>query len=193
MDLQTPAGGKGVWCNTRRGSFCFKILTNCSVLWYNSRCLWWRQNLNSSECWVLPYCVCWRLHIVPEPSYEVPVCTSCLVCCTVRSGTRWNTCCWHSDLLDGCWRAHCSLFRALAYIRPDLPLFTLLAAWFCEGREFETRWGELIFFSIFLILPASLCPGVYLASNRNEYQSRKIMFLASGALLVDPQILIIPY
>jgi hypothetical protein len=29
------------------------------------------------------------------------------------------------------------------------------------------------FFSIYLILPATLGPGVYLASNRNEYQKQK--------------------
>jgi hypothetical protein len=29
------------------------------------------------------------------------------------------------------------------------------------------------FFSIYLILPAALSPGVYLASNRNEYQTQK--------------------
>jgi hypothetical protein len=43
-----------------------------------------------------------------------------------------------------------------------------------EGREFETRRGEL-FFLICLILPASLAPGGggYSASNRNEYQKQK--------------------
>jgi hypothetical protein len=39
-----------------------------------------------------------------------------------------------------------------------------------EGRGFETRCGELLFFLIYLILPATLSPGVYSASNRNEYQ-----------------------
>jgi hypothetical protein len=29
------------------------------------------------------------------------------------------------------------------------------------------------FFSIYLILPAALGPGVYLASNRNEYRGQK--------------------
>jgi hypothetical protein len=29
------------------------------------------------------------------------------------------------------------------------------------------------FFSIYLIQPAALGPGVYLASNRNEYQKQK--------------------
>jgi hypothetical protein len=32
---------------------------------------------------------------------------------------------------------------------------------------------EVIFFSICLILPAALEPGVYSASNRNEYQKHK--------------------
>jgi hypothetical protein len=41
-----------------------------------------------------------------------------------------------------------------------------------EGRWFENRWGEWIF-SIYLILPAALDPGVYSASNRNEYQKQK--------------------
>jgi hypothetical protein len=31
------------------------------------------------------------------------------------------------------------------------------------------------FFSIYLILPVTLGPGVYSASNRNEYQKRKIV------------------
>jgi hypothetical protein len=41
-----------------------------------------------------------------------------------------------------------------------------------EGYGFETRWGEWIF-SIYLILPASLGPGIYSASNRNEDQKEK--------------------
>jgi hypothetical protein len=40
-----------------------------------------------------------------------------------------------------------------------------------EGRGFDTRWGD--FFLIYLILPAALGPGVYSASNRNEYQKHK--------------------
>jgi hypothetical protein len=35
--------------------------------------------------------------------------------------------------------------------------------------------------SIYLILPAALDPGVHSISNRNEYQSRKIMLLEKGA------------
>jgi hypothetical protein len=27
--------------------------------------------------------------------HAMAVCTSCLMCYTVLSGTRWNTCCWH--------------------------------------------------------------------------------------------------
>jgi hypothetical protein len=41
-----------------------------------------------------------------------------------------------------------------------------------EGRGFEARWGELIF-SIYLLLPAALGPGLYSSSNRNEYQNQK--------------------
>jgi hypothetical protein len=41
-----------------------------------------------------------------------------------------------------------------------------------ESRWFEIRLGERIF-SIYLILPAALGPGVYSASNRNEYQKQK--------------------
>jgi hypothetical protein len=35
------------------------------------------------------------------------------------------------------------------------------------------------FFSIHLILPAALVPEVYSASNRNQYQKKKNMFLGS--------------
>jgi hypothetical protein len=41
-----------------------------------------------------------------------------------------------------------------------------------EGRRSTTRWGEWIF-SIRLIFPAALSPGVYSGSNRNEYQKQK--------------------
>jgi hypothetical protein len=41
-----------------------------------------------------------------------------------------------------------------------------------EGRWFETRGGER-FLSIYLIFLAALGPGVYSASNRNEYQKHK--------------------
>jgi hypothetical protein len=48
-------------------------------------------------------------------------------------------------------------------------------------RHYITSWkvagsrpDELIeYFSIYLILPAGLGPGVYSASNRNEYQKHK--------------------
>jgi hypothetical protein len=39
------------------------------------------------------------------------------------------------------------------------------------GRGFDTLRGERIF-SIYLIPPAALGPGVYSASNRNEYQKK---------------------
>jgi hypothetical protein len=41
-----------------------------------------------------------------------------------------------------------------------------------EVRQFEKRWGKSIF-SIYLILLATLHPGVYSASNRNEYHKQK--------------------
>jgi hypothetical protein len=40
------------------------------------------------------------------------------------------------------------------------------------GGGFESGWGHWIF-SICAILPAALGPGVYSASNRNEYQKQK--------------------
>jgi hypothetical protein len=42
-----------------------------------------------------------------------------------------------------------------------------------ESHGFETRLGDFFFFSIYVILPAALGPGVYSASNRNEYQYQK--------------------
>jgi hypothetical protein len=48
-----------------------------------------------------------------------------------------------------------------------------------EGRGFETRQCEQIF-SVHVILPAALGPGVYSASNRNKYQKHKYsVFLGS--------------
>jgi hypothetical protein len=44
-----------------------------------------------------------------------------------------------------------------------------------EGRRFKTRWDEWIF-SIYLILPAALGPGVYSTSNRNEYPQAEKCF-----------------
>jgi hypothetical protein len=41
-----------------------------------------------------------------------------------------------------------------------------------ESRGFKTHWGEWIV-SFYLILPAPLGPGVYSASNRNEYQRQE--------------------
>jgi hypothetical protein len=52
-----------------------------------------------------------------------------------------------------------------------------------EGRGFQTIRGEWIF-AIYLILQAALGPGVYSASNRNEYQQQKnvsVEQIASGA------------
>jgi hypothetical protein len=39
-------------------------------------------------------------------------------------------------------------------------------------------------FSIYLILPATLGPGVYSATDSNEYQTQEKMFLASRERLV---------
>jgi hypothetical protein len=49
-----------------------------------------------------------------------------------------------------------------------------------EVCGFETRWGEWFFFSIYLILPAPLGPGVY---SRTEMSTtrRKVMFVGSRA------------
>jgi hypothetical protein len=52
-----------------------------------------------------------------------------------------------------------------------------------EGRGFENRGGKLIF-SMYLILPAALGPGVYSASNRNEYQKEKNNVSGNRALPV---------
>jgi hypothetical protein len=41
-----------------------------------------------------------------------------------------------------------------------------------KGCGFKTRWGEWIF-SIYLILLATLGPGVHSTSNRNKYQKQK--------------------
>jgi hypothetical protein len=41
-----------------------------------------------------------------------------------------------------------------------------------EGPRVETRIGELIF-SVHLILPAELCPGVCSICKRNEYQKQR--------------------
>jgi hypothetical protein len=49
-----------------------------------------------------------------------------------------------------------------------------------KSRGFQTNWGELIV-SISRVLPAAGGPGVYSATNRNEYQKQKVMFLESRA------------
>jgi hypothetical protein len=42
-----------------------------------------------------------------------------------------------------------------------------------EGRGSEIRDVIELIFSIYLILPAALGPGIYSVSNRNEYQKQK--------------------
>jgi hypothetical protein len=39
--------------------------------------------------------------------------------------------------------------------------------WSCRGEEVNE------FVSVYPILPATICPGVYSASNRNEYQKKE--------------------
>jgi hypothetical protein len=41
-----------------------------------------------------------------------------------------------------------------------------------KGRGFQTPWSERIF-SIYLLLPSALGPGLHSASNRNEYPEQK--------------------
>jgi hypothetical protein len=67
---------------------------------------------------------------------------------------------------------------------------TLLVEALCykpKGRGFDSRRGYwfffFFFFTIYLILPGALVPEDYLASNRNEYQKQKKMFLGSRARL----------
>jgi hypothetical protein len=49
-----------------------------------------------------------------------------------------------------------------------------------EGRGFEARWAELFFFfSIYIILPVALGPGVYSDSDRSEYRKHKKKILGS--------------
>jgi hypothetical protein len=49
------------------------------------------------------------------------------------------------------------------------------------GKSTVRALIERIIFSIYLITAALLVPGVYSASNRNEYQKQKNMFLGSRA------------
>jgi hypothetical protein len=51
-----------------------------------------------------------------------------------------------------------------------------------EGHGYDPQQGQWIF-SIYQILPAALGPGVYLASNRNEYKKQKQKFLGTRAQL----------
>jgi hypothetical protein len=49
-----------------------------------------------------------------------------------------------------------------------------------EGRGFEKRWADESF-PIYPIFPAELGTAVYSASNINEYQKKKIIFVGSTA------------
>jgi hypothetical protein len=66
-------------------------------------------------------------------------------------------------------------FTRLFLIRLEVARGSVVVKALCykpEGRGFETPGGER-FLSIYLILLAALGPGVYSASNRNEYQKHK--------------------
>jgi hypothetical protein len=65
------------------------------------------------------------------------------------------------------------IFRTMCYcLRARDSVVVEALCYRAEGRGFKTRRGELMF-SIYLILPAALGPGVYSASNRNEFQKQK--------------------
>jgi hypothetical protein len=55
---------------------------------------------------------------------------------------------------------------------PLLTTFMSLTLKEPEGRGLQTQLSHCIS-SIYLILPAALGPGVYTASNRNEYQKQR--------------------
>jgi hypothetical protein len=52
------------------------------------------------------------------------------------------------------------------------------SSWKCFLRKVEGSRPDEVKFLIYLILPATLGPGVHSASNRNEYRKKK-MFLGS--------------
>jgi hypothetical protein len=60
----------------------------------------------------------------------------------------------------------------LVYIRACGSVVVKAPCYQLEGRGFKNRWDDWIF-SIYLILPDTLGPGIYSASNRNEYQKHK--------------------
>jgi hypothetical protein len=65
---------------------------------------------------------------------------------------------------------HWNVFSLHIYIY--IYIFTLLIFInFLVCRRFSSRLGD--FFKIYLILLAALGPGVYSASNRNEYEKHK--------------------
>jgi hypothetical protein len=61
--------------------------------------------------------------------------------------------------------------------RPQLWRVTQAPYYKPEGRGFEIQY----FFSIYLILPGALDPEVHSASNINDYQKQKIIFLEQSA------------
>jgi hypothetical protein len=73
------------------------------------------------------------------------------------------------------WRWHLASRLSTCEISPSLACGIILVKALCcksDGHGLETRSDECIF-TICLILPTALGPGVYSASNRNEYQRQK--------------------
>jgi hypothetical protein len=68
-----------------------------------------------------------------------------------------------------------------------IALSALYSSYKPEGRGFEIRSAELIF-SFYLILSAGLGPGVYSASNRNEYQSGVKCVWCVGLTTLPPSV-----
>jgi hypothetical protein len=60
-----------------------------------------------------------------------------------------------------CVKLYCKKYRSTSNVVVEAVCYK------SEGRGFKTRRGELNF-SIYLILPAALGPGVYPASNKNK-------------------------
>jgi hypothetical protein len=127
-------------------------------------------------CWSISF----TLHMVWRPQLEIPVLNTCylkgfaavmwsqvskncnlflLTNMSIISFQYWSFYCHHMLILSICIDRGSVVVEVLC-CKP-------------EGLGFKTWWGEWIF-SIYLILPATLNPWIYSASNRYEYQKQKI-------------------